>query len=175
MKQRFNGSAPSAGFWLVLSSWTAAAAFLGWAGREPRLDWMKRELDRIATSEQATASNELVTELRRELVIHPELSAALSGPTGARAIEAHQDGRTRSAHFHVALAPSAGALELVSDGPVRVELASGSERLTIDLAGSRPERVALPSGWRGRAQLIDVKRSGTDVEVGIRGLEEPTR
>jgi hypothetical protein len=173
VKRRSYTAAPSAGFWLIVASWLGLSAFLAWAAEEPRLDRMKRELDQLASNEGATASDWLVVELRREIAHHPKLSAQLTGETGARAVEARQDGFTRSAHFHVAVGPRVPELVLEATAPMRIEIGGGTQVLATDLVPDRSERMALPASWRGQSRLLEAKRSGdARAQVRIRGVEE---
>lgn len=171
MTRKLSAAVPSAGFWLIVASWAAAAAFVVWGSREPRLDRMKRELDRLASTDGATASDWLVTNLRRELPHRPDLSAALTGESGARALEARQDGFTRSAHFHVAIAARLERLELRSTTPVSLTLGGDHDRVRVELTPERPTRLAIRAAWRGPA-LVEATRSGGDALILVRGTEE---
>jgi hypothetical protein len=162
-------SLPSVGVWLIVVSWVLVGGFFAWGAREPRLDRMRRELDEIARTEDAVASDWLVAELRREMVRYPALTKKLVGETGARALEARRDGFTRTPRFHIAIASNTDALMLETTESARVEVQFGVDRFTVNLEPRRAALLPLPPGLRGKPELVDAYRSNGAGEVRISG------
>ncbi len=162
-------SLPSVGIWLALLSWGWAAAFLLWGAREPRLDRMRRELDALAMTEGATASEWLIGELTLEMARRPRLVAKLAGETGARALEARRDGSTRSPRFHVVTTAEATKILVTGTARGQLELAQGAQIVSAAVEPGRTVELALPDGVRGRPGLWTARRGGEDGELLIVG------
>lgn len=169
MRGGWAAALPSAGIWLIVTSWMLLAVLVLWGLREPRLDRMRRELQTLATVEGLTASDWLVREVELELGRRPRFALKLAGESGARPLEARRDGSTRSSRFHLALTPKVERLVIRGQTEEQLELTHGDASLTVSLVAGRAQRLPVPEGWRRGPTLITVTRGADAGELLITG------
>ena len=107
---------PSAGFWLIVGSYTLLGTFLAWGFSEPRLDKAQRVLDRMQEPGFAGLDSDEISTLKSTLSRHPEFANTLIGRSPVGHVEPTQSGWTSLRTSHLLIRPSAS-------GPIRITTA----------------------------------------------------
>lgn len=172
MKER--QSNPSIGFWLVLASWSVAAAFVIWGTQTPELDELASELQTLELTDQPTAPPDLVRHLEHYTTTHPILATSLAGDSGARILEAQRDGWANGKSFHLIVREAPPArLKLESSTKARIRLSFNGENVEVQCEPNQKAIFTFPTAWRASARIVQGERLDGPGPIRVAGVTDP--